>query len=149
MKIFLSKPKQVCKCFIWVTNLGKIHGEALFNFFLLRQPIKVEAFIQWWSEVRSNNTTPTKKFMQTSWFQPNFGDYLRIRLSTLFGCELLQNSLQSDHHYGVLLHVCDSEIDRREPTLACGGHPWLVAYHHANKFYSFACNHWRDKVGTD
>ena len=36
--------KQVCRCFIWVTDLGTIHVEVLPNCFLPRQTIKVEAF---------------------------------------------------------------------------------------------------------
>ena len=36
--------EQVCKCFIWMTNLRTIHWEILPNCFLRRQTIKVEAF---------------------------------------------------------------------------------------------------------
>ena len=48
--------KQVCKCFIWVTNFGTIHGEVLPNCFLPRQTIKVEAFFQWWRAFKRHKT---------------------------------------------------------------------------------------------
>ena len=46
-----NSAKQVCKCSIWVINLGTIHEEVLpnFNCFLPGQTIKVdEAFFQVW-----------------------------------------------------------------------------------------------------
>ena len=57
-------------CHIFIFKLTQ--GEVLPNYFLLRQTIKVEAFFQWWQ----HNTKPTKKTMETSWFQTNFADYL-------------------------------------------------------------------------
>ena len=52
--------KQVCKCFIWGTNLGTIHGEVLPNRFFPSQRIKVEAFFQWWRAFKQHNTKPIK-----------------------------------------------------------------------------------------
>ena len=49
--------------------------EVLPSFFMPSQTIKVEAFLQWWS-VFKHNTKPTKKLIQTSWFQANFAIYL-------------------------------------------------------------------------
>ena len=44
MKFF--RPYRVCKCFIWVTNLGTIHEEVLPN--CLDLPSKLRHFFQWW-----------------------------------------------------------------------------------------------------
>ena len=63
--------KQVCKCFIWATSLGTIHGEGLPNYFLPTQTIKVEVFFQWWLAFKSQHKS-TKKVIQTSWLQTNF-----------------------------------------------------------------------------
>ena len=68
--------KQVWKCFIWVSNLGTIHGEAQLNRFLPRQTTKVDAVFQWWSALKGHNTKPTSKLMLTSWFPANFAVHL-------------------------------------------------------------------------
>ena len=64
MKIF-QQNRWVCKCFIWVTNLGTIHGKVLPNCFLPRQTIKVEALFQWWLTSKQHNTKPTKTNQKT------------------------------------------------------------------------------------
>mgnify|MGYP001793965336 CR=1 FL=1 len=58
--------KKVCKSFIWVTNLGTIHGEVLPNCCCLpRQTIKVNAFSQWWLAFKQQNTNSTKTNQKT------------------------------------------------------------------------------------
>ena len=65
--------KQVCSlyaskelewCFIWVTNLGTIHGEVQPNFFFLRQTTKLRHFFIWCKEP-SNQTIQHKTNQQT------------------------------------------------------------------------------------
>ena len=70
--------KQGYKCFIWVTSLRTIHGKICFIVSFLDGPSKLRHF----SMLTASNTTqarqpkPTKRLMQTSWFQTNFAVYL-------------------------------------------------------------------------
>ena len=57
--------KQVYKCFIWVTNLGAIHGEVLPNCFLPTQTIKVEILFHWWLAFKQHNTKLTNTNQKT------------------------------------------------------------------------------------
>ena len=52
--------RQLCKCFIWVTNIWTNHEEVLPNFFCLDRPLKFNHFFQWWRAFELHNAKPTE-----------------------------------------------------------------------------------------
>ena len=56
--------------------------EVLPNCLLSRQTIKAQAFFKWWLAFKQDNTKPTKKPMQTSWFQTSLAVYLCLSHSS-------------------------------------------------------------------
>ena len=70
--------KQGYKCFIWVTNLGAIQGKCCLIGSCLDGPSKLRHFsyVDLPANTTRNQPKPTKRLLQTSWFQTNFAVYL-------------------------------------------------------------------------
>ena len=82
--------KYGCKCSIWVTDLGTIHGRVLPNFFSLNQTMKSWG-ISSYDEEPSNKTTqkPIKKHKKSHTNQLISGKFCRLPATTTCPSPLL------------------------------------------------------------